>query len=387
MKKAVIIASVASMIDLFNMENIKILKSEGYEVDVVANFSNGSITSKKRVDEFKLELESMGIKVFNLPIPRNIFNLIDIFSSLKELIEIMNVNNYSLMHCHSPIGGVVARLASQLSKSKNRMATIYTAHGFHFFKGSSILSWLIFYPIERMLSRYTDLLITINKEDYNVAKKFKHPKVEYIPGIGIDTKKYLPKSNKDFYYKLKKEFGIHSDSKVFISVGQLSNRKNHQAVIRGLAKFKNFDFVYLLVGIGELKNDLEKLSTQLGIRDKVQFLGYRSNINDLLQIADIFVFPSKQEGLPVALMEAMASGLPIICSNIRGNSDLIEHGINGYLFNVHDIDQLEEYLSISFTENLDRFSMENLKRSKKYDTAIINNQMVAIYKQIEQKEI
>ena len=380
MKKAVIIASVASMIDLFNMENIKILKSEGYEVDVVANFSNGSTTSKKRVDEFKVELESMGIKVFNLPIPRNIFNLIDIFSSLKELIEIMNVNNYSLMHCHSPIGGVVARLASQLSKSKNRMATIYTAHGFHFFKGAPIVNWFIYYPVEKWLARYTDTLITINKEDYSRAKrKFKAKRVEYVPGVGIDLKKFNS-VEVDRYLK-HKELGLPKGAFVVLSVGELNKNKNHEVVIRAIAKIDNPDIHYIVCGEGQLKGYLRDLSEELGIKNRVHLLGFRNDIPEICKIADLFAFPSYREGLSVALMEAMANGLPAVCSNIRGNSDLIEDGKGGYLVEPGDVEGFTKCIKglIEDSRLRSEFGDFNHKKIEHYSIENVLKEMEEIY--------
>lgn len=341
MKKAVIIASVASMIDLFNMENIKILKSEGYEVDVVANFSNGSNTSKKRVDEFKLELESMGIKVFNLPIPRNIFNLIDIFSSLKELIEIMNVNNYSLMHCHSPIGGAIGRLAARSARKKGTKV-IYTAHGFHFFKGAPLVNWLAYYPAERWLARYTDVLITINTEDYEIAKKFNVNRIEYVPGVGIDTDKF---KNIEVNRTEKREsLGVSEDDFMIISVGELNKNKNHQVIIRAIAKLRNEKIKYVLCGQGPLETELRELAKELDVENQVKFLGFRKDVPDLMKVADLFAFPSYREGLSLSLMEAMASGLPVVCSEIRGNTDLIEDGKGGYLVKPSDVEGFAKYI-------------------------------------------
>ena len=188
MKKALMLSSVASMIDQFNMENIKILKNLGYEVHVLANFSFGNTTSDERTKEFKEELENMGIKVYNVPIPRKITAIKEMISSYKKIKKVCSENNYDILHCHSPIGGVLARFAFKDFRKKGGKL-IYTAHGFHFFKGAPIKNWIIFYPIEKFCSRYTDCLITINKEDYKRAKNFKAKEVKYVPGIGIDTKK------------------------------------------------------------------------------------------------------------------------------------------------------------------------------------------------------
>ena len=333
MKKALMLSSVASMIDQFNMENIKILKNLGYEVHVLANFSFGNTTSDERTKEFKEELENMGIKVYNVPIPRKITAIKEMISSYKKIKKVCSENNYDILHCHSPIGGVLARFAFKDFRKKGGKL-IYTAHGFHFFKGAPIKNWIIFYPIEKFCSRYTDCLITINKEDYKRAKNFKAKEVKYVPGIGIDTKKIKDiKKNR----KILNEFNI-KDEVVLVSVGELSNRKNHKVILKALEKVKG-NFKYIICGQGAKKEELIKLSKELNFQEKVEFLGYRQDVKEILKASDIFCFPSKQEGLPVALMEAMASGLPVICSDIRGNKDLIEDKKGGYLLKFYDMDE------------------------------------------------
>lgn len=188
-KKALMTASVASMIDLFNMDNIRLLQSLGYEVHVASNFAFGSITSQQRVDEFQVELEQAGIKTFQVPIPRSIFDIRNIIVSYRIMSRLCENEKYELMHTQSPIGGVVARMAAAQHR-KQGLKVIYTAHGFHFFQGASFKNWLLFYPIEKFFSRYTDVLITINQEDYSRAKKFSAGEVVYVPGIGVDIKRF-----------------------------------------------------------------------------------------------------------------------------------------------------------------------------------------------------
>ena len=378
MKKALMLSSVASMIDQFNMENIKILKNLGYEVHVLANFSFGNTTSDERTKEFKKELEDMGIKVYNVPIPRKITAIKEMVSSYKKIKEICKENKYDILHCHSPIGGVLARLAfKEFRKIGGKL--IYTAHGFHFFKGAPIKNWLIFYPIEKLCSRYTDYLITINKEDYKRAQKFKAKEVKYIPGIGIDTEK-IKNIKRD--REVLKKFGIKNEV-VLVSVGELSDRKNHKVILEALEKIED-DYIYIICGQGEKKEELVNLSKKLKIQNKVKFLGYRQDVKEILKASDIFCFPSKQEGLPVALMEAMASGLPVVCSNIRGNSDLIEEKKGGYLL---ECDNSYEFL-IKLHELINNDSLRkemgefNLEKIKDFDRKKVNNLMEEIYSEL-----
>ena len=378
MKKVLMLSSVASMIDQFNMENIKILKSLGYEVHVLANFSFGNTTSDERTKEFKEELENMGIKVYNVPIPRKITAIKEMISSYKKIKKVCSENNYDILHCHSPIGGVLARFAFKDFRKKGGKL-IYTAHGFHFFKGAPIKNWIIFYPIEKFCSRYTDCLITINKEDYKRAKNFKAKEVKYVPGIGIDTKKIKDiKKNR----KILNEFNI-KDEVVLVSVGELSNRKNHKVILKALEKVKG-NFKYIICGQGAKKEELIKISKELNLQEKVEFLGYRQDVKEILKASDIFCFPSKQEGLPVALMEAMASGLPVICSDIRGNKDLIEDKKGGYLLKFYDMDEYSIKIQELIENKVLREEMGNfnLEKIKDFDRKKVNTIMEEIYNEL-----
>ena len=228
MKKALQVASVASMIDQFNMANIDVLQKMGYKVDVAANFEFGNTSSQERTNEFRKELKKKEIRVFNLLFDRKIISRSNI-KAYKELKRIINENNYEIIHCHSPIGGVITRLAARKSR-RNNTKIIYTGHGFHFFKGASIINWLIYYPVELFCSYFTDTLITMNKEDYNIAKKrMKANRVEYISGIGIDIKKYenVKIDNKE----KKRELEIPENAKILLSIGELSKRKNHEVIL------------------------------------------------------------------------------------------------------------------------------------------------------------
>ena len=330
MKKALMLASVASMIDQFNMDNIKLLQNMGYEVDVVTNFEYGSTTSQERVNEVRAKLENDGVHTIHMPIPRKISDVKGMINSYKEVKKLCDENKYTLMHCHSPIGSVVARLAAKGSRKRYGTKVIYTAHGFHFFKGAPMINWLTFFPVEWICSFITDILVTINKEDFERSKRLLHAKtVEYVPGIGIDTRAI--KNIKVNREEKLKEFGI-KDEIVFLSVGELNNNKNQEVIIKALSKV-NFNFKYLLCGKGDKQPYLEQLADDLGIGDNVIFTGYRNDIKELLHCADVFCFPSFREGLSVALMEAMAAGLPCVVSKIRGNVDLIYDGVNGFLCN------------------------------------------------------
>lgn len=375
MKKVLMLASVASMIDKFNMDNIKILEELGYSVDIAANFDFGSITSDERVCEFKQELAERGNKVFNIPIPRKISDIKNIIKSYKMIKGLCSTNKYEAIHCHSPIGGALGRIAARKTRKKNGTKVIYTAHGFHFFKGAPIKNWLLYYPMEKFCAHFTDVLITINKEDLKIAKKkMRAKKIEYVPGIGIDTEKFI--STKSYRNVMREQIGIPENKLLLVSVGELSTRKNHEIIIRALNNIS--DIYYIIIGKGQKEEYLKKLAQELNLSKRVKLLGYRDNINEIYSACDVLAFPSLQEGLPVALMEAMACGLPVVCSKIRGNTDLIDEN-GGVFFDPASVNSCEIALKKIINMDLPSMGNYNACKIKKFSKKIVNEYMRKIY--------
>ncbi len=274
----------------------------------------------------------------------------------------------------------MVRVACRRNKD---IKVIYTAHGFHFYKGASWLNWLLYYPIEKWLSRYTDILITINKEDYERAKKdFKAGRVEYVPGVGVDVEKYSgavvdPKAKR-------KELGLAEDEFVLVSTGELNDNKNHKTIIQAVHKLENSSVKYLICGKGPLDEELLYLVKELDLERQVMLLGYRTDIIEINHVADVFVFPSFREGLSVALMEAMACGLPVVCSDIRGNRDLIEDGKGGFLVEPSSVDDFIQAIRKLAQDDSLRVSARLYNKSKveDYDMDIVLKKMKSIYESV-----
>ena len=313
---------------------------------------------------------------YDIPFERNPLKLGNV-KAYKELKKVIDTGAYDILHCHTPVGAMLTRLAAKQAR-KCGTRVFYTAHGFHFYKGAPAINWLLYYPAEKWLSRYTDVLITINKEDYERAKGFKSGRVCYVPGVGIDLKKfhvgYVDKAEK------RKEIGVGADDFVLLSVGELIPRKNHEVVIRAMSVLKQnseLNPIQLVIcGQGTYESDLKRLAEELRVSDHVRFLGYRNDISELCNCADLFVFMSHQEGLPVALMEAMACGLPVVCSNIRGNTDLIADGVTGLI-----ADNTPEKLAESIntmrkdTALRDRLATAALQKIKQFDLSRVETQI------------
>lgn len=362
MKKVLFVATVVKThIMSFHIPYLEMFKNKGYETHVCArnDYKNKEDCIIPYCDKY-----------YDIPFERSPFNSNNIVA-YKQLKKIIDSNEYDIIHCHTPVGGVLTRLAAKKVR-KNGTKVIYTAHGFHFCKGASLKSWLLFYPIESVFARYTDVLITINKEDYKIAQKFKAKSVRYVPGVGVKIKKF-GKSSKDRENK-RKELGISNERKVVLSIGELIERKNHETALKAIAKLDSKDILYLICGGGELEDYLRGLSKKLGIEDVVRFLGFRKDIPEICMASDLFLFPSYQEGLPVSIIEAMASGLPIVCSSIRGNTDLIENGKGGYLLEPDDVNgfvgaikkiiqniTLREDMGVYNKESIVKFDIDNVK--------------------------
>ncbi len=381
MKKVLVLASVASMIEQFNMPNIELLQSLGYAVEVACNFEKGSTYPDEINAQLREKLDAMDVKYHQIDFSRNILDLKKNLLAMKQVKALFQDNTYCLVHCHSPIGGVVGRLVAGKARRQGTKV-IYTAHGFHFYKGAPLFNWLVYYTVERFLARYTDVLITINQEDYSRAKKFRAGRVEHVPGVGVDTAKIVNTVCDEM--QVRKSLGVPEKACVVLSVGELSRRKNHKFIINAMAGLRDLDIRYVICGTGPLLEELESLCDQLGVKQNVIFAGFRSDIYKILKIADVFVFPSIQEGLPVALMEAMAGGVPCVVSEIRGNVELIQNGVNGYVCPLSSKDEFERYILLLCNDKPlgQKMGQKSVEFVKNFDSCLVNGRMREIYTSI-----
>ena len=318
---------------------------------------------------------------YNIPFARMPWKK-DNIAAYRQLKKIIDENDFDLIHCHTPVGAMITRLAA-LGARKKGTKVIYTAHGFHFFKGAPAVNWLLFYPVEWLLAPVTDCLITINKEDYARAKKSMRPKrLEYVPGVGIDTKKFRRTQQEN--REKRESLGFQQDDFLMLTVAEMTPNKNHITVLKAMEKLKGTPeyekMHYLIVGRGEMWSSLEQSAKEMGIADHVHFLGYRTDAPALYGSSDLFVFVTFREGLSVALMEAMGSGSAIVCSRIRGNTDLIEHGVNGLFTDNHPDALAETILKMYRDPQLrQRMGAAAAQKAWLYDESTIHRQMKEIY--------
>ena len=375
-KKALCIASMASNLDNFNRNNVSILQRLGYDVTLAANFHTSEDTnSQEKINEFVSEMNSENVSTIQIDFSRQIGNIAGQIKSYKQVRQLLS-QQFDIVHCHSPICSVITRLCARKYRSINTK-TVYTAHGFHFFDGAPLKNWLLFYPVEKWLSRYTDVLITINKEDFHRANtRFKAGTTLYIPGVGVDTKKY---SNCAIDVQSKrKELGIDPDDYVIISVGELNNNKNHQEVLRAISRINDDKVKYLIVGKGDLDVQLRDLAKDLGISHRVIITGYRKDIGELLSISNCFAFPSKREGLGLAAIEGLSAGLPVIGHDVGGIRDFVINGKTGWLCKSNQATEYKELIEKTMHYRWDRQTIK--ATACKFDQNITNQIMTNLYK-------
>ena len=372
MDKILFVTNTANKIGAFSISSIDAAHHIGLEFCMVAAWS----LEREKMDKIQ---DAFDVKLYHVDFIRSPYSFRN-FKAYKQLLKIIKSENIDYIHCNTPTGGILGRLAGKKCKVKK---VIYQAHGFHFYKGAPKKNWLLYYPIEKWLARYTDALITINQEDFGLAKakmKLRNGgKVYYVPGVGIDITQYH--TGVDLRLEKRNELKLKDDDIALISMGDLIKRKNYDTAIRAIAETKNKKVHYYICGKGSEEDALKNLANSLGISEQIHFLGFRSDIKELLTAADVFLFTTKQEGLPRSMMEAMASGLPCIASRIRGNTDLLENSEGGFLCDTNDVYAYAEKINILAhdVELRNKMGKNNLLAIKKFSVETVKDEMKNIY--------
>lgn len=381
MKKVLIVASVISFIEWFNKENVDFLKNDlGCEVHLACNLDYMEDTDIERTKRYIEKIETDGIILHNVPFARSPLKPENI-KAYKILKNIICSNSFDLIHCHTPAASMLTRLVARKAR-KNGSTVMYSCHGFHFHNAAPKKNWMIYYPIEKFLSRFCDYIVTINHEDYNRAKTFHAPNVRYIPSVGVDINRIKNVSVDKAEYK--KSIGVSEDSVLILSIGELIERKNHEVIIRAIGELGRNDIYYAICGKGPLLAELKALSEQLGIGDRVIFLGFRRDIPELCHTADISAFPSKIEGLGLAGIEAMAAGVPLVSSNVHGILDYVKNGETGYACDPCDHKAFAKAIDRLVSDDSLREGMREacIKATEPFEISNALNVMWDIYREI-----
>lgn len=369
MKKILFVASVTRHIKTFHIPYLKYFKDKGYEVHVASN-------GDEKIDYCD--------KHFNLPFERSPFKFNNL-KAYKKLKEIINKGEYEIVHCHTPVASVLTRKAARKMRRRIGTKVIYTAHGFHFYKGAPLKNWLIYYPIEKRYAKDTDILITINEEDYAFAvRKLKAKRIEHVHGIGVNPKKFMIDISEAERDERRANFTVQPLDFLITYVAELNNNKNQMMLLEAMkklaAEYPNIKL--LLAGDGVNKEKYEKYIKENKLQSNVLLLGYRTDIPMLLKLSDLYVATSKREGLPVNIVEAMIAGLPVVATDSRGQRELISDGENGYIVKIGDVNDLTSKIKNIYLDYRIRERVTNGARAtvEPYLFENVLKEMKAIYK-------
>lgn len=374
MKKILYVTTISKTINAFLVPHIKYLMDQGYKVDIATNIT----------DEISQELIEYDVEVFQISFQRSPISLKN-KKAYDEIRKLQSKNKYDIVHVHTPVASFVTRLAL---KNEKDLKVVYTCHGFHFYKGSPILNWILFYPLERLAAKWTDSLITINSEDFETANKFKlrnNGQVSKMNGVGIEKEKYRVENFDKSEYR--NRLGLKDEDFVILVLAELNKNKNHIQLIKAMSllkdKYPNIKAIF--AGSGPLEKDIKTQLKENNLEDKVRLLGWRNDVKELINLSDVVGLFSKREGLGKCLLEAMICGKCVISTDSRGPRELIEHSRNGFMFNIYDFETTAKsienlYLDASLRE---KFEINGLNIANKYLLGNVLKQLDSVYEEIK----
>lgn len=373
-KKALIVTALAGFVRSFLINDIKLLQEMGYEVSCAANKNHPGN------EEIEKYFKEHNVKFYQIDFSSNKPFSIETVRAYKQLNKLIKKERFNMVHCHTPIAGAITRWICRNKREKG-MKVIYTTHGFYFHKKSSKKSWIIFGTIEKFMSRFCDAIITINTEDFNNAKKMHCDNVYHINGVGVDIQKFANvKINREEY---RKSIGIKKSDIMVLAIGELSKRKNQKVVVQAIAELNDPNLIFVHCGNAMNKEatteEIKQIAKEKNVR--IKLLGLRKDIPEICHCADIGTISSTREGLGLAGIEMIASGLPIVASNVHGILDYVQEGVNGYLANPYNVNDFANKIEMLLADN----SKDKAKISNsvlKFDKENSYQQMKEIYNKI-----
>lgn len=370
MKKILYVTTVSRTINAFLIPHIEMLIENKYEVNCACYIDR----------EIDKRLIKKSVKIYNIPFSRNPLSL-DNLKAFNELIKIQEENQYDMIHVHTPIASIYGRLLKL--KFKN-LKTIYTAHGYHFFKNGPKMGWILYYPIEKIMAKLTDVTININKEDFEITKKkLKSKKAYLINGVGLNINEYSLLSDGE-RNKKRRVLGLEDDDFVVIMIAELNENKNQLQLIMAIELLKNKyqNIKCLIVGEGKKLQFLKKEVKKRSLEKNIVFLGFRKDVNELINASDIGVLFSYREGLPRNLMEIMANGKRIVATNIRGNRDIVCNKFIGALVEVNDYEATAKAIEKFYLTSANKNKI--LKEVESYSILNILTELSSIYDSLQE---
>lgn len=379
MRKVLFITTISGFLQQFEMNDVSILQEMGYEVHYATNFNNPIY----EVDIDVLNRE--GIVLHQVDIQKSPGRFIQNTKAFRQIRQLIRQEKFSIVHCHNPMGGVLGRLGAAFSGEKTYV--IYTAHGFHFYEDAPVKNWLLYYTAERLLAHWTDMIITINKEDYSRACGFrlrKNGKVKWIHGVGVDTERFRARAQ--IKKQKREELGIPENCFHIVTAAELNANKNQKIVIQALAGLKNKEIYYSICGKGEAAENLQRLIREYQLEERVRLLGYRRDMEEILQTADCFAFPSIREGLGIAAVEALCCGVPLIASDNRGTREYAFDNYNSIICRADSVTDFKKAICAMYDNAAYRrvLSSHCRETAENFSSEAVGRAMKNIYGSVDQ---
>ncbi|SDZ63327.1 Glycosyltransferase involved in cell wall bisynthesis [Evansella caseinilytica] len=369
--KILFVTTISNTVNAFLIPHMKLLIDQGNQVDVAFNL----------VAEVHPDIKKLGCNIHQVAFQRHPARVAN-FRAYRKIRNIILKEQYQIVHVHTPVAAFLTRLAC---RNIPDVRILYTAHGFHFYQGAPFINWAVYHTLEKIAANWTDGLITMNEEDYAHAGKLplrKKQAVYNVNGVGLDLEKFIPQTI-DRKKSLRAAYGYNDEDFILICVAELSARKNQEMLIRVVSRLKEIipDIKLLLAGEGSCFQRYKSLVHRLGVEKHVEFLGYRNDVDKLMTLSDIAVSAALHEGLPVNVMEAMATGLPLVVTDTRGNRDLVRHGVNGYVTPVTDDEQFAAAVEKLYRseERRSKLGEESIQAIQNYSLQEVMTQMSEVY--------
>jgi glycosyltransferase involved in cell wall biosynthesis len=375
MTRLLVVATVSETIRGFLLPWASHYRKKGWQVDALAQ---GISDCSHCTDAFN--------QVWEIQWSRNPLNPLNLIAAPRRLREI--ARRYDLIHVHTPVAAFVTRFALRSFRRQGKLKVIYTAHGFHFHRNGSQFRNTVFLALEKLAGSWCDRLVVINRDDQKAALEnhlVQPHQLCYMPGIGLDLSHYggqsLGMSARD---QVRQELGLQPEDVLFLAIAELIPRKRHADILQAIAQLQKPQIHLAVAGDGPLAESLRDLSQTLGLAHQVHFLGFRSDIPQLMSAARASILVSEQEGLPRSVMESLAMGLPVIGSRIRGTEDLLANG-GGCLVEVGNVDDIAQAMKwmLDHPDEVVQMGQQGRQQSSVYDISNILAHHDALYAEVQ----
>ena len=373
--KLLIVTTIAGALEDFILPFIHHYRGLGWQVDGISVDITSNSACVAALDS-----------VWDVPWSRNPLDPRNLLDAVPRIQEIVIQGNYDLVHVHTPVAAFVTRYAISRLKIEHKPQVIYTAHGFHFHKQGNPLINQIFLNLERLGGRWTDYLITINREDEAAAKKHRllpDERIFYTPGIGLELDKYDRDGVSEAEITaIHQELGLKDNDVLLLTVAEFTPNKRHCDQLLALKQLDRPEVHLAFAGDGDARAEAEKLTQELNLEQQVHFLGFRYDIPALICASRSLLLTSQREGLPRSIMEAFCAAKPVIGTKVRGIQDLLGDNC-GLLVEVGDIRGLSQAMAqmIDEPERAVQMGANGRQKIETYDVKYIIEEYTKIYDQ------